>query len=259
MTTIKSQDYDKLRKAGEINGRILATLRSAIKPGMKTRELDAIAAKIHKEEGAGSPFLGYPPGGDHPYPAVINVSVNEELVHGIPGERVIRNGDIVTLDCGTSIEGLIVDSAITVPVGKVEPRYLKLIEATEKALEMAIQMAKPGRTVGDVAFAIASVLRQYHVNIPPPYGGHGVGYALHMPPHMPNFGLPGKGATLQAGMALAIEPMGMYGNPSTRLLGDHWTVVTLDESVCAHTEHTILLHEDMTEILTPLPAMEMTK
>lgn len=254
---IRPEDLDNLRKAGEINGRVLAALRDAVRPGMKTKELDDIAAGIHAEEGAGSPFLGYPPDGKHPYPAVINVSVNEELVHGIPGKRVLRNGDVVTLDCGTSYNGMIADSAITVIVGDAPQKYYDLIKATEHALSMAIQVARPGRTLGDLGFAIAGVLRQYKVNIPPPFGGHGVGYELHGKPHVANYGLPGKGDVLQAGMALAIEPMGMYGKPDTKLLKDHWTVVTLDKSVCAHSEHTVLITDDGAEILTPVPEKEV--
>lgn len=251
---IRAEDYDKLRQAGRINGAILAALRDAIQVGMQTRELDEIAQQMLKEAEAEAPFLGFPPNGKHPYPATINVSINDELVHGIPGKRIIQNGDVVTLDCGTQYQGLIADSAITVIVGEASPKAKRLIQATEEALALAIKATKPGRTIGDVAFVIQTVLRKYRVNIPPQYGGHGVGYALHAPPHVPNWGKPHKGMTLEAGMALAIEPMGMFGRPETRLMPDHWTVKTLDGSICAHSEHTVLITEGGAEIMTPVPA-----
>lgn len=252
-TLVKPEDYDKLRRAGEINALVLTTMREAIRPGMTSQELDDIACQIQEEHGADAPFLGYPEGGKHPYPARINVSINDELVHGIPSpDRVIQQGDIVTLDCGTSYQGLIADSAITVAVGKVPKKYHKLIKATEQALAAGIDAAQVGNKVGDIAASIQHVLRRHKVSIPPQYGGHSVGYTLHGSPHIPNWGAAGRGETLREGMALAIEPMGMYGNANTKLLRDHWTVVTIDGSICAHTEHTVLLTEDGTEVLTKL-------
>lgn len=250
---IQPQDYDKLRCAGQINGQILAALRDALRPGMQTIELDRMAYEMIKAAGAEPPFLGYPPDGEHPYPAVINVSINEELVHGIPGRRVIKNGDIVTLDCGTAYKGLIADSAITVTVGDVPERIRQMIHATEVALEVAVRVAQPGRRIGDVSFAIQTVLHKFRLNIPPQFGGHGVGYALHAPPHMPNYGKPNKGDVLQVGMALAIEPMGIMGHPATRLMPDHWTIVVADGSLCAHTEHTVLITKNGAEVVTPVP------
>lgn len=250
---IKPEDYDYLRQAGKINGRVLATLKEALQPNITTLELDHIARDILKEEGAEAPFLGYTSTGEHPYPATINVSVNEQLVHGIPNGRKIRSGDVVTLDCGTNYKGLIADSAITLGVGEIPEKYAQLIEATEKALAMAIDLAKPGCYIGDLSFGIESVLRQYKINIPLHFGGHGVGYALHAPPHVANWGKPHHGQQLEVGMALAIEPMGMYGSSVTALLDDHWTVVAVDGSICAHTEHSILITETGAEVLTALP------
>jgi methionyl aminopeptidase len=252
---IKPQDYDNLRRAGQINGQILAALRAAVRPGMQTIELDHLARQLLQEAGAEAPFLNYSvhPNGQHPYPAVINVSVNEELVHGIPGKRILKEGDVVTLDCGTKYNGMIVDSAITVGVGAISEKHQRLIHATHEALMVGIQMASPGRRVGDISFAIETILRKYQVNIPPNFGGHGVGYSLHAAPHVANEGKPNQGELLQVGMALAIEPMGMYGRNATRTLADHWTIVTTDRSVCAHSEHTILITETGTEILTPVP------
>jgi methionyl aminopeptidase len=255
---IRTSDYDNLRYAGQINGQILAALRDALRPGIRTIELDEIAQQMQRDAGAEAPFLGYPAGGEHPYPATINVSVNEELVHGIPGQRVIREDDVVTLDCGTQYNGLIADSAITVAVGEVSSQVRQLIEGTETALDIATKIAGPGRYVGDVAFAIQSVLYKYAVTIPPQFGGHGVGYSLHESPHMPNWGTPGKGPMLRVGMALAIEPMGMLGRQETRLLDDHWTVVSNDGSICSHFEHTVLITENGAEILTPVPQTEVT-
>jgi methionyl aminopeptidase len=220
---------------------------------MRTQELDEIACSMMIRMGAEPPFLGYPPGGAHPYPAVINVSINEELVHGIPGKRVIKKGDVVTLDCGTCYKGMIADSAITVTVGPVSERIQRLITATQEALEMAVYVAQPGRKVGDVSFTIQSVMRKYGIGIPPQYGGHGVGYSLHAAPHISNWGIPNQGAELEVGMALAIEPMGMLGRTETRVLSDHWTVISADRSICAHFEHTVLITPDGAEILTPVP------
>lgn len=254
MSLIRPQDYENLRQAGRINGKILAALREAVRPGLQTRELDMIAREIMKAEGGEPPFLNYTfPGGTVPYPAVINVSVNEELVHGIPGKRVLRKGDVVTLDCGTRFQGVIVDSAITVVVGDAPDRVYELIRATEEALEVAIRIARPGRRVGDLAFAIQAVLEKYRVNIPARFGGHGVGYALHDDPHIPNTGSPNEGMELRAGMALAIEPMAMLGKPETRLMRDQWTVISVDRSICAHTEHTVLITESGAEVMTLVP------
>jgi len=250
---IQSSDYANLKQAGAINGQILAALRDALRPGMQTSELDEMALSLLRRAGAEPPFLGFPAGSEHPYPAVINVSVNEELVHGIPGNRVIQKGDVVTLDCGTNYGGMIADSAITVVVGDAPPAIHQLIHATEEALATAIRVARPGRRLGDVSFAIGYVLRKYQVNSPQRFGGHGVGYVLHGEPHVPNWGVPNRGMVLRPGMALAIEPMGMYGSAAVRLLEDHWTVVAVDGSICAHTEHTVLITEGGAEILTPVP------
>jgi methionyl aminopeptidase len=254
MTIVKPEDYDKLREAGRINAQILATLREVIRPGMRTIELDEIACGLLHQYGAESAFLNYAfPGGKHPYPGHINVSVNEELVHGIPGKRRLNKGDVVTLDCGTNYQGLIADSAITVTLGPVPDSVKRLIHATEEALEIAIQLVKPGRKLGDISFAIQLTLEKYRVRIPPQFGGHGVGYKLHTSPHISNWGKPNTGDSLEVGMALAIEPMGMLGSPNTKLMRDHWTVVTVDKSVCAHTEHSILVLERGAEVLTRLP------
>lgn len=251
---IQPQDVQLLREAGRINGQILAALRDSVHPGMKTKQLDEIAQTMLAQAGATAPFQGYVVGKSPPYPSVINVSVNEELVHGIPGEREIHEGDIVTVDCGTQYQGLIADSALTIPVGEVVPRHAQLIQATEEALAAAIAIAKPGRHVGDLGFVIGRVLRSYRINIPQGFGGHGVGYTLHAAPHVANYGLPNRGAKLVEGMALAIEPMGMLGRPDVVLKSDGWTVVTKDGSACAHTEHTILITDTGAEILTPIPS-----
>ncbi|MFP4322047.1 MAG: type I methionyl aminopeptidase [Anaerolineales bacterium] len=250
---IAPEDYKNLRQSGRITAYVLQTLHRAIYPGMVTAELDDIARATLAACGAEAAFLGYPPDGAHPYPAAINVSVNEQIVHGIPGARRLALGDIVTLDCGSRYNGIITDAAITVPVGFTSPRMQRLIRATEHALEVAVQISRPGRRIGDIAFSIQSVLRQYGVRIPPNFGGHGVGYRLHAPPHIPNTGLPNWGPELEIGMALAIEPMGTFGGPHTRLLDDQWTVVSQDGDWCAHSEHTVLILEDGAEVVTCLP------
>lgn len=257
MTLVKPEDYDKLRQAGKINAQVLVALREAIQPGMMTGELDEIACETLHKLGGEPAFLNYIiPGSTNipPYPAHINVSVNEELVHGIPGKRKLRKGDVVTLDCGTKYQGLIADSAITVTLGPVPESVKRLIHATEEALDVAIQLVKPGRKLGDISFAIQAILEKHRVRIPTQFGGHGVGYYLHTSPHVANWGKPNSGDELLVGMALAIEPMGMLGRPNTRLMRDRWTVTSVDKSVCAHTEHSILILEHGAEVLTKLPA-----
>ncbi|NJL95045.1 MAG: type I methionyl aminopeptidase [Anaerolineae bacterium] len=256
MSILKPEQYDDLRRSGQINAQILAALRDAVRPGIKTRELDTLACEMQREMGAESSFLGYTfdLNKQPAYPATINVSVNEELVHGIPGKRVLKRGDVVTLDCGTRYKGIITDAALTVVVGESgSPRVQQLIQATEEALEVAIALLKPGRRVGDIAFAIQAVLQKYRLGIPPNFGGHGVGLRPHDDPHIPNIGKPGEGDAFQVGQVVAIEPMAMLGRPETRLLRDHWTVVTTDRSICAHTEHTMLIHADGAEVVTRFP------
>jgi methionyl aminopeptidase len=245
-------DIQAMRDAAKINDEVLACVREAIRPGVTTRALDKIAYDIIAKRGGTPAFLGYPPGSRHPFPATITVAVNEELVHGIPGERVLKEGDIISIDCGTIYRGWVADAAYTAPVGKISAETQHLLDVTEQALYKGIEASLPGKRVGDVAFAIQSFVESHGMNVPREYGGHGVGRSMHEEPHIPNWGKPGRGAPLRSGMTFALEPMVMLGGYKTRVLSDHWTVVTADGALCAHFEHTVVVTEDGPEILTKI-------
>lgn len=248
---IKSpKDIQAMRDSAKINVEALQAVRAAIRPGVTTAELDRIAYDIITGRGGEPAFLGYPPGSRHPYPATINASVNEELVHGIPGERVLREGDIISIDCGTVYQGFVSDSAFTAPVGEVSEEARALLAVTEEALYRGIEVAVPGNRFGDVSHAVQMFVEGRGYNVVREYGGHGVGRSMHEDPHIPNWGSPGRGRRLRAGMTFAIEPMVMVGSPAVEVLDDHWTVVTADRSLCAHFEHTIAVTGNGPEILT---------
>ncbi|MCX7911424.1 MAG: type I methionyl aminopeptidase [Dehalococcoidales bacterium] len=249
---IKSEDeIAAMRRAGRIVAGIIRKLCAHVAPGIRTRELDVIAVKELKEAGAVSSFKGY-----HGYPATICVSVNDEVVHGIPGERILREGDIVTIDFGAIYDGFHGDAAVTVPVGRVNDLALRLIEATRGALETAIATARAGARLGDIAAAIESYAHARGFSVIREYTGHGIGRQMHEDPQIPNcteppYGLkPGTGPLLKKGMTLAIEPMLTTGGWRTRVGADNWTVSTLDGSLAAHFEHTIAIDDTMPEVLT---------
>lgn len=237
-----------MRRAGEIVAQALAAMREAVKPGITTAELDVLAEEVIRREGAIPSFKGY-----LGYPASICASVNEEIVHGIPCGRRLQEGDIVSLDVGAIWEGYQGDAAITLPVGEVSPIARRLMEATERALEAGIAAARAGQRLGDVSHAIESVARAAGFEIIREYGGHGIGREMWEDPRIPNWGPPGRGMLLKAGMTLALEPMLAAKGYQTRVLDDHWTVVTQDKSLSAHFEHTIAITENGAEILTRLP------
>jgi methionyl aminopeptidase len=219
----------------------------SIHPGIKTRELDSIAGKEIKRLGAKPSFKGY-----RGFPANLCVSVNEELVHGIPGDRVIREGDIVSLDLGAIVEGYHGDAAVTVAVGKVDPEADRLTEVTRLSLELAIQQAKAGNRVGDISTAVQQFGEARGYGVVREYVGHGIGKALHEEPSIPNVGEPGKGPLLRPGMTIAIEPMLNLGTWQTRTLENGWTVVTADGKLSAHFEHTLAITDDGPQVLTSL-------
>jgi methionyl aminopeptidase len=248
---IKSQrDIQAMRDSAAINVEALQAVNDAIRPGVTTAELDRIAYDIITGHGATPAFLGYPPGSKHPYPATLNTSVNEELVHGIPGKRELREGDIVSIDCGTVYKGFVSDSAFTAPVGEVSEEAKRLLQVTEEALYRGIAAAVVGNRFGDISHTIQVFVESHGYNVVREYGGHGVGRNMHEDPHIPNWGQPGRGRRLRPGMTFAIEPMVMLGSPAVRVLDDRWTVVTVDGRLCAHFEHTIAVTEDGPEILT---------
>ncbi len=241
-----------MREAGRINALALQAVCDAVKPGVSTRELDAIAAQVLRAHDAQPAFLGYPnntfPG--HPYPATINASINDELVHGIPGQRRLREGDILSVDCGTTWEGVIGDSAVTVAVGAISEAAQRLIEVTREALRLAIDACRPGNRLGDVSASIQEWVEGQGYQVVREYTGHGVGYTMHEDPQIPNWGTRDRGAPLRPGMTLALEPMVTVGPADLFVKDDYWTVATRDGGLCAHFEHTIVITEDAPEILT---------
>jgi methionyl aminopeptidase len=236
-----------MREAGRINSLALAAVRELLQPGVTTADLNAAAEEVLRKHGAYSPFKNY---GYPPYPASICVSINEELVHGIPGKRKLREGDIVSVDCGTVLEGFVGDSAFTAGVGEISPLAKKLIEVTEQALYVGIAMMRAGNKTGDVSAAIQQFVEGNGFHVVREYTGHGVGRSLHEEPQVPNYGTPGTGVLLRPGMVIALEPMILVGTHRTRVLSDRWTVVSADGSLTAHYEHSVAVTEGDPLILT---------
>lgn len=234
-----------MRRAGAIVARVLEETSAAVRPGITTEELDRIAERTIRELGGTPSFKGY-----HGYPATICTSVNEEIVHGIPGARVLREGDLISIDAGAIFQGYQGDAAVTVGVGRVSPDAERLMEVTRRALEAGIAAARAGARLGDISHAIESVARAADLEVVREYGGHGIGRAMHEEPRVLNWGPPGKGLRLRPGMTLALEPMFTLGGYRTRQMDDGWTVITADLSLAAHFEHTIAITDNGAEILT---------
>ena len=250
---LKSQEeIAQLREAGRLNAEVRAILRAAVVPGITGRELDRIAKDEIAKRGGQPTFVGYGPGGRPPYPGAICYSVNDDLVHGIPGDRALREGDIVSIDLGVTYNGWVSDAAFTAAVGKVTPEAEELLRVTEASLWAGIEQARPGTYLGDVSAAIGAWGERAGYGIVEEYGGHGVGREMHEPPHIANFGRPGVGHKLKAGMVVALEPMFALGKPGTKELADRWTVRMRDGSLCAHFEETVAITEDGPEVLTRL-------
>jgi methionyl aminopeptidase len=234
-----------MRQAGRIVATVLDILIKKVKPGMKTKELDIIAAREAERLGAKPSFKGY-----RGFPANLCVSVNDEVVHGIPGERVLRQGDIVSLDFGASFKGFQGDSAVTVGVGEISSQARELMETTEGVLKAGIAAARSGARLGDISATIQNYAESRGYSVVREYTGHGIGREMHEEPQIPNFGLAGTGAVLKKGMTLALEPMVNTGDWRTRVDDDHWTVLTADGSLSAHFEHTIAITGGEAEVLT---------
>jgi methionyl aminopeptidase len=253
-TTFKSEDEIAiLREGGARHAAILEELVKKVVPGITTQALDTLAYDLVKKGGDYSAFLNYQPeSADRPYPATLCVSVNDEVVHGIPneGEKVLKEGDIVTLDLGLNHKGLITDAAVTVPVGKVSDEALRLMKATKEALDAGISAVLPGGHVGDIGAAIQAVAKKYNYGIAEGLAGHGVGYAVHEDPYIPNEGKVGKGEVLKPGMVFAIEPMFTTGKGAVRLGSDGYTFYTRDGSLAAHFEHTVTVTSAGVLVLT---------
>ena len=237
-----------MREAGRINAGVLEAVKKCIAPGVSTADLNAAAEEVLKKHGCVSPFKGY---GHPPFPTSITASINRELVHGIPSKkRKLKAGDIVSIDCGTVMDGWVADSAFTAGVGELSPKAQELLDVTEGALNAAIQMMCVGNRTGDVSAAIQQYVESRNYYVTREYTGHGVGRQMHEGPQVPNYGKPGTGMPLKAGMTIAIEPMVLAGTAETRVLPDQWTVVSADGSLTAHFEHSVAVTEGEPLILT---------
>ncbi|MCL6634673.1 MAG: type I methionyl aminopeptidase [Peptococcaceae bacterium] len=246
MITCKSErELAYMRDAGRIVARTLAELAGAVKVGVATGELDRLAEDFIVKSGARPAFKGL-----YGFPYTICASVNEEVVHGFPGLRKLQNGDIISIDVGAEINGYFGDSAVTLPVGDVSSEALNLLRATEEALYKGIAKARVGNRLSDISNAVQTCAESYGYSVVRDFVGHGIGSRPHEEPQVPNFGKPGRGPRLKAGMTLAIEPMINMGTYEVRTLSNNWTVVTLDSKLSAHFEHTIAITDDEPEILT---------
>jgi methionyl aminopeptidase len=240
MVTLKTSDQTaKMRVAGRVVAEMLDACRAAVRPGVTTGELDRIAADILKKHGAQSNFKGYGVPVLPPFPGVICTSVNEQIVHGIPGKRRLKEGDILSIDAGAIVDGWHADAAITVPVGAVSPEAAKLMATTEEALRRAINASQVGKRLGDIGAAVQEFVEGNGYSVVRNYVGHGIGRAMHEEPQVPNYGVADRGRRIEEGLCIALEPMVNIGGAETRTLEDRWTVVTADGSLSAHFEHSV--------------------
>jgi methionyl aminopeptidase len=245
----RPEEIDKMRVSGKILGECLAHLAAEVRPGITTLELDREADTFIRDHGCVPGFLGY-----QDFPNSLCVSVNDEVVHGIPGPRVIEDGDLVSLDCGLILDGWWADSGLSVACGEPSPEVARLIEVTREALERGIAAARPGNTIGDIGHAVQTYAEAQGYSLVREYVGHGIGRNMHEPPQVPNHGQPGTGNTIKPGYVLAIEPMVNVGGPQVRVLRDGWTVVTADGKLSCYFEHTVAVTESGPEVLTLRPA-----
>jgi methionyl aminopeptidase len=250
MIELKSRcEVDKMRRAAGVVSSILEELESMVAPGVTTKVLDREAERLIDKHGAKPAFKNYQVG-RNVFPAVLCVSVNDEIVHGIPSGRRLMDGDIVSLDFGVVYEEFYGDSAVTVPVGTIDDESRSLIETTERCMYAGIEQLRPGKRLGDVGAAVQEIAEREGYGVVRDFVGHGIGRALHEDPQVPNFGMSGRGQALRAGMVLAIEPMINMGTAGVRVLDDGWTAVTADGSRSAHFEHTVAVTDDGPVILT---------
>jgi methionyl aminopeptidase len=241
-----SQEIEKMRRAGQVVREVLELVRSKVKPGATTYDLENAAEERLRELGVKAAFKGY-----HGFPCVLCTSINSEVVHGIPSrKRVLKEGDIVSVDCGVVVDGFYGDAAITVPVGKIDERSARLLKATEESLRAGIAAVRPGATLGEVGAAVQGVVEQQGFSVVRDFVGHGIGVQMHEDPQVPNFGEAGQGMRLKAGMVIAIEPMVNAGRPDVKVLDDGWTAVAADGSMSAHFEHTVAVTATGARILT---------
>jgi methionyl aminopeptidase len=243
ITKKSAADFEKMKIAGMCVAAMHAAVREAADPGVTTRDLDGVAREVLAEHGCRSSFLGYG-GPANPFPGVICTSPNSAIVHGIPGDYVLRNGDVVSIDAGAIYEGWHGDAAFTMAIGDVPEEVSTLLEVTERALWAGLEQATTGNRLGDIGAAVEAVALPYGIGVVRDYVGHGIGRQMHEAPSVPNYGRPGKGLRIKKGMAFAIEPMFNLGTDQSVILDDQWTVVTADGAFSAHFEHTVLItHE----------------
>jgi methionyl aminopeptidase len=248
MVIIKSpREIEQLKRSNAMVAEVFEKLRGMIVPGITTRELDQVAEEFILLKGARPAFKGY-----RGFPATLCISINDEVVHGIPGQRRLKEGDIVSLDVGVNYIGYFGDAAITLPVGEVDPEAKRLLEVTKKALYIGIEKAKAGNRLFDISYAIQNWVESHGFSVVRDFVGHGIGRELHEEPQIPNFGTPHQGLRLEKGMVFALEPMVNEGTHEVRVLSDGWTVVTADGKRSAHFEHTIAITDDGAEILSIL-------
>ena len=248
MVILKLPDeIEKARASGRIVAEVLSRLREKVKPGVKTKDLDKFAEEIAEKRGAKPAFKGY-----HGYPHSLCVSINEVVVHGMPSERLLEEGDIVSLDFGVFYQGFCGDSAITLPVGKVTQKALRLMEITEQSLYAGIAQAQAGNRLGDISAAVQATVERAGYSVVRDFVGHGIGKNLHEEPQIPNFGKKGRGIELKRGMILAIEPMVNEGEYNVQVLPDGWTVVTKDGRLSAHFEHSVAITDNGPDVLSKL-------
>ena len=241
------QEIEKMRRSNQIVAEILAEIKKAVRPGLKTRELDEMAEALLAERKAQSAFKGY-----NGYPASLCTSVNEVIVHGIPSDQVLQEGDILSLDFGAIYDGFYGDAAITLPIGRISTEAERLLRVTEEALYLAIDQARPGNRLMDISSAVQRHVETHGFSVVREFVGHGIGKHLHEKPQIPNFGIPGRGVRLKPGMTLAIEPMINVGGFEVMIREDKWTAVTKDRSLSAHFEHSVAVTENGPDILSKL-------
>lgn len=238
-------ELERLARVNALVARVLAELKTMIAPGVTTADVDALAEQRLREAGAEPAFKGY-----HGYPATICASVNEQIVHGIPSSRALKDGDILSVDLGAKLDGFYGDSAVTVPVGEISSEAARLLEVTEQALAEALAVVRAGARLSDIGAAVQRHVEANGFTVVREFVGHGIGMALHEEPQIPNYGTPGRGPRLAEGMVLAIEPMVNMGKAAVKVLGDGWTAVTKDGSLSAHFEHTVAVTTDGCRVLT---------
>lgn len=250
------EEIELLRKANLLVSSTLAEIAKVIRPGVTTKELDNLAEQFIRDHGAIPTFKGYPNPYGSPFPASICTSVNQVVVHGIPDDTILQDGDIVSVDCGTQIDGFCGDSCYTFCVGEVSDETKKLLKTTKESLYKAIEQALPGRRIGDIGYAVQQHCESQGYGVVREFVGHGIGKEMHEDPQVPNYGTRGTGKQLRNGLCIAIEPMITQGSPKLRMLDDRWTVETCDGQCAAHFEHTIAIHNGKADILSTFEQIE---